>query len=281
MKDYYDILDVPLTATADEIKARYRQLVRVYHPDRFTNLTDKEYAEQKLKEINEAYAALIAYAGSQRAPTPGHTPPVPIVEPATLDFGVIPPNRRTSARLQVGNIGGTARNVSFTYSDEQPWFTLTRGRQVYPNQPVPVEFEVLVNTAGLVPGQYTGWVEIRMDGATARAALMLEVGESAPVRLPLRWLLVGGLLILLLVALVVLTPLLQVLDSPRRPPVRAPVSTTVTPAKEIGDPLTPAAPADESEESPQSVATDSHTLAIIEPPPAWETPEVVRERASP
>lgn len=55
MMDYYRILEVKYKKAQDEIKARYKQLVRVYHPDRFADSTDKAFVEQKLKEINEAY----------------------------------------------------------------------------------------------------------------------------------------------------------------------------------------------------------------------------------
>lgn len=55
MKDYYKILGVSRDATLDEIKKAYRRLALKYHPDR--NPGDKE-AEEKFKEINEAYAVL-------------------------------------------------------------------------------------------------------------------------------------------------------------------------------------------------------------------------------
>jgi molecular chaperone DnaJ len=55
MKDYYRILGVPRDATQEEIKKAYRKLALKYHPDR--NPNDKE-AEEKFKEINEAYACL-------------------------------------------------------------------------------------------------------------------------------------------------------------------------------------------------------------------------------
>lgn len=55
MKDYYQILGVSRDATQDEIKKAFRQLALKYHPDR--NLGDKE-AEEKFKEINEAYSCL-------------------------------------------------------------------------------------------------------------------------------------------------------------------------------------------------------------------------------
>lgn len=55
MKDYYKILGVPSNATQDEIKKAFRQLALKYHPDR--NPNDKN-AEEKFKEINEAYSCL-------------------------------------------------------------------------------------------------------------------------------------------------------------------------------------------------------------------------------
>ncbi|WP_028841763.1 DnaJ domain-containing protein [Thermodesulfobacterium hveragerdense] len=54
-KDYYEILGVPRNATQEEIKKAYRKLAMKYHPDR--NKGNKE-AEEKFKEINEAYAVL-------------------------------------------------------------------------------------------------------------------------------------------------------------------------------------------------------------------------------
>ncbi len=54
-KDYYKILGVSRNATQEEIKKAYRRLALKYHPDR--NKGNKE-AEEKFKEINEAYAVL-------------------------------------------------------------------------------------------------------------------------------------------------------------------------------------------------------------------------------
>ncbi len=54
-KEYYEVLGVPRTATADEIKKAYRTLARKYHPD--VN-PDDPTAEDKFKELNEAYEVL-------------------------------------------------------------------------------------------------------------------------------------------------------------------------------------------------------------------------------
>lgn len=54
-RDYYEVLGVQKSATADEIKKAYRQMAIKYHPDR--NPGDKE-AEEKFKEAAEAYGVL-------------------------------------------------------------------------------------------------------------------------------------------------------------------------------------------------------------------------------
>lgn len=53
-KDYYEILGVPRTASEKEIKKAYRTLARKYHPD----VCKEPDAEERFKEVNEAYSVL-------------------------------------------------------------------------------------------------------------------------------------------------------------------------------------------------------------------------------
>ena len=55
-RDYYEVLGVSKNATQDEIKKAYRKLAKKYHPD--ANPDNKEEAEAKFKEVNEAYENL-------------------------------------------------------------------------------------------------------------------------------------------------------------------------------------------------------------------------------
>lgn len=55
-RDYYEVLGVSKSATDDELKKAFRKLAKQYHPD--ANPDNKEEAERKFKELNEAYETL-------------------------------------------------------------------------------------------------------------------------------------------------------------------------------------------------------------------------------
>ena len=63
MKDYYQILGVPENASQEDIKNAFRKLAFKYHPDK--NPGNEKQAEEKFKEINEAYS-ILGDAGKRR-----------------------------------------------------------------------------------------------------------------------------------------------------------------------------------------------------------------------
>lgn len=76
----YEVLGVKPGVSARELKAAHRDLAKVWHPDRFVHDPRlQEKAQEKLKEINEAYDQLISGNGARARPTP---PPVSRPMPA-------------------------------------------------------------------------------------------------------------------------------------------------------------------------------------------------------
>ena len=125
-RDYFTILEIGAEANEQEIRAAYRRLARRYHPDLHPERTD---AEQRLKELNEAYAVLsdpvqrARYLGTRRvrirvqaapsAPPPGprraasppSTPPPP--PPAYVVHGShVDLSGRRAGQRAYGGVGG-------------------------------------------------------------------------------------------------------------------------------------------------------------------------------
>ena len=63
MTNPYKVLGVNEGATNEEIRAAYLSLVKKYHPDKYTDPDMKQLANEKLKEINEAYDQLTKNPG--------------------------------------------------------------------------------------------------------------------------------------------------------------------------------------------------------------------------
>lgn len=64
MRNPYEVLGLKDGASIEEVKKAYRELVKKYHPDRYMDNPLSELAEEKLREINEAYDYIIKNAGN-------------------------------------------------------------------------------------------------------------------------------------------------------------------------------------------------------------------------
>ncbi len=65
LRNPYEVLGIKEGASEEEIKKAYRESVKKYHPDQYQNNPLSELAEEKLREINEAYEYLMKNASNK------------------------------------------------------------------------------------------------------------------------------------------------------------------------------------------------------------------------
>jgi molecular chaperone DnaJ len=158
-KDYYQILGVSETASADDIKKSYRKLAKQYHPD--ANQNDPKAAE-KFKEIGEAYGVLsdpakrqhydqvrknpfAGFGGFGRAPgSPGGTAEQPGFSFEDLDVGGISDLfgslfDRGRRKPRSGTETRRTRGHDIEYLVEIPFTTAARGGKITITVPVTEE----------------------------------------------------------------------------------------------------------------------------------------------
>ena len=60
LKSTYEVLEISVSASSEEIKVAFRKMASLYHPDKVAHLAPefREMADKKMKEINTAYGAL-------------------------------------------------------------------------------------------------------------------------------------------------------------------------------------------------------------------------------
>lgn len=129
--DYYEVLGVSPDATEDEIRKAFRERVRACHPDRVANLDAdlKQLAEEKMVQLNEAYAVLrnparrAAYddrhsAGGRTVPAeaPPESPPAAATPHASPSRSTL--RNPVEARNRIGEQEFVARAASEEFEQE-------------------------------------------------------------------------------------------------------------------------------------------------------------------
>ncbi len=120
MKDPYEVLGVPKGASQDEIKKAYRELARKYHPDHYAGNPLADLAEEKMKEINEAYAVLTKDGGAGASSASGSYGSSGYSGPSggSAEFAEV---RR---RIQAGDLDGAERILDGIGGRTAQWYYL-------------------------------------------------------------------------------------------------------------------------------------------------------------
>ena len=120
MKDPYEVLGVPKGASQDEIKKAYRELARKYHPDHYAGNPLADLAEEKMKEINEAYAVLTKDGGAGASSASGSYGSAGYSGPSggSAEFAEV---RR---RIQAGDLEGAERILDGIGGRTAQWYYL-------------------------------------------------------------------------------------------------------------------------------------------------------------
>lgn len=102
MKNYYKILEVEPTSTFEQIKSQHRFLLHAWHPDKFPGRELKAKAEEKVKEINEAYSVLSDSAKRESYDKALHSYSSPSAQPSysrpSQNPSHVQPNARPNAQ---------------------------------------------------------------------------------------------------------------------------------------------------------------------------------------
>lgn len=198
LEPYYHLLGLVPSATQEDIKSQYKQLVRTHHPDRFIDPDEKAVAEEHLKSINEAYRVLSSQAVQGQLVKYMQQELGLVVAPNLLDFGLLDRRQQQRATFQV-QFEKDVESVDFVPSEENSWFRVARVSHLYGEERASLEFEVEVDSTGLPAQTYQGWIDVYLDSTMTRMPLTMQVAQGdkllagvglqqlARVRLPRRW----------------------------------------------------------------------------------------------
>ena len=125
MKDPYSVLGVSQNASDEEVKKAYRELARKYHPDNYQNNPLADLAEEKMKEINEAYDAITKQraggGGYQQQPSGGYG----YAQPQRSYSSNNPTYARVRNLINAGDLGTAERLLYEVGQKDGEWYFLS------------------------------------------------------------------------------------------------------------------------------------------------------------
>jgi formate dehydrogenase subunit gamma len=176
--DPYVVLGLTPGATEEEIKKAWRDLAKLFHPDRLAGMSadQRQVAEEQLKRINEAYETLCDGSGvppNDAGGTASGSVPEPELSQSRLDFGALKPDesRQKVVTLRNRASGDASWNVS---PDSGTWFRLD-SHSDSPGGGVVLAFQVFNDSSlALGPGRHETEVLVFLDDVPVVLTLTFE-----------------------------------------------------------------------------------------------------------
>lgn len=128
MRDPYSVLGVSQNASDEEIKKAYRELARKYHPDNYQNNPLADLAEEKMKEINEAYEAITkqrAGGGGGYQGSSGYSGGYSGQQGGYSSASSNPTYARVRSMINAGDLGTAERLLNEVPNRDGEWYFLS------------------------------------------------------------------------------------------------------------------------------------------------------------
>jgi len=181
-KDYYLILEISPDATQEDIRAKYRELTKVFHPDYAGNSSQEEYFEEKVKEINKAYGVLSNPAArkvydSQYKAYKVKQSEIFEVSPRIVDFGTLVPGE-SKVSLIVLDYAGKSGKLKFDYPSSS-WLKFGKTMKLNPPERMPIQIELIAIAEGLTAGRnYSETLHFGIGKQVAKVSVVLKVQDN-------------------------------------------------------------------------------------------------------
>jgi calcineurin-like phosphoesterase family protein len=164
------ILGIPFSATADEIRAQYIYKAQLLHPDKTMGLPEsvRHKAEEELKQVNAAYAVLKDLKNS-----PQNNPPKLSVSPLNIRFKDIEPDQKKTTIIEIESIGGAYTKF---WMDDSPakWLKVIEVKSTT-NDPLPLEVTIEATGNSILGKQTECSLPIRIENEKTKTKDELTV----------------------------------------------------------------------------------------------------------